>query len=203
MLGAITTGLLFGLSAGIAPGPLMTLVLAQALRFGPAEGCKTALAPLITDAPIILLAVLVAKQASELQWILGSISIAGSLFVVYLAYEAWRPTCVEPATTEVRARSWLKGAVTNALNPHPWLFWMTVGSATLAKAVKESGLAVAAFLGSFYLLLVGSKLILAIAAGRSRKFLAGRPYRFIMRTLGVLLVAFAMLLFYDGFTRFQ
>ena len=88
------------------------------------------------------------------------------------------------------------------LSPNPWLFWMTVGAATLAKAVTVSWLAATAFLAVFYLLLVGSKMLLGLAAGRSREFLRGRAYRLIMRVLGVLLAVFGVLLIYDGVQRF-
>ena len=90
----------------------------------------------------------------------------------------------------------------NLFNPHPWLFWMTVGAATLVKAVAASWPAAALFLGVFYLMLVGSKLLLALMAGRSRALLAGRPYRLVMRALGVLLALFAVLLFREGLRYF-
>jgi len=37
-------------------------VLAQTLRHGPREGCKIALTPLVTDAPIIALALALAAK---------------------------------------------------------------------------------------------------------------------------------------------
>ena len=80
---------------------------------------------------------------------------------------------------------------------------MTVGSATLAKAISTSWVAATVFLSVFYLLLVGSKVLLALAAGRSREFLKGRTYRLIMRMLGILLVAFAVMLVYDGVQRLR
>jgi hypothetical protein len=45
-----------------------------------------------------------------------------------------------------------------------------------------------AFLCGFYLLLVGSKVLVVLLAARSRDLLAGRPYRVVMRVLAVLLV---------------
>jgi threonine/homoserine/homoserine lactone efflux protein len=95
-------------------------------------------------------------------------------------------------------RSWFKGIVTNLLSPHPWLFWLTVGAAILAKAMAQSWLVAAAFLFGFYLLLVGSKVGVALMAGRSRDLLAGRAYRVVMRVLAVLLGFFAVLLFREG-----
>ena len=68
----------------------------------------------------------------------------------------------------------------------------------LAKAIAQSWLVAAAFLIGFYLLLVGSKVLVALMAGRSRELLAGRPYRVVMRVLAVLLALFAILLFREG-----
>jgi threonine/homoserine/homoserine lactone efflux protein len=99
-----------------------------------------------------------------------------------------------------RSRSWLHGIVVNIFNPHPWLFWMTVGAAILAKAMAESWLHAGGFLGIFYLALVGSKLLLAVLAGRSRTLLTGRVYRLVMQSLGILLGVCALFLFREGLT---
>ena len=95
-------------------------------------------------------------------------------------------------------RSWFKGVVTNLLNPHPWLFWLTVGAAILARALAQSWRVAATFLIGFYLLLVGSKVMVALLTGRYRDLLAGRTYRVVMRVLAVMLALFALLLFRDG-----
>jgi threonine/homoserine/homoserine lactone efflux protein len=97
-----------------------------------------------------------------------------------------------------RPRSWLKGILTNLLNPHPWLFWLTVGTATLAIAIAQGWPTAVAFLSGFYLLLVGSKVVVVQLAARSRDLLAGRPYRVVMRVLALLLTFFALLLFREG-----
>ncbi|MGD0410263.1 MAG: LysE family translocator [Verrucomicrobiota bacterium] len=198
MMTALATGVLLGLFCGLAPGPLLALVLAQTLRHGPREGCKIALTPLVTDAPIIALALVLAAKLAQLRPLLGIVSIAGGAFVLYLAWDGFRPVRVAAAAPVERPRSWFKGILTNLLNPHPWLFWLTVGAATLAKAMAQSGVAAAAFLCGFYLLLVGSKVLVVLLAARSRDLLAGRPYRVVMRVLAVLLAFFAFLLFREG-----
>ncbi len=88
--------------------------------------------------------------------------------------------------------------MTNLVNPHPWIFWLTVGAAILARAVEQGWAVAAAFLFGFYLLLVGSKVSVALIAGRSRDLLAGRPYRLVLRALAVLLAVFAALLLREG-----
>ena len=198
MITALASGAFLGLSCGLAPGPLLALLLAQTLRHGPREGCKVALTPLVTDAPIIVVALVVAAKLAELHSLLGVVSLAGGAFVLYLAWDSIRPVRVDPEAPAEPPRSWFKGIVTNLLNPHPWIFWLTVGAAILAKAMAQSWLVAAAFLFGFYLLLVGSKVGVALMAGRSRDLLAGRAYRVVMRVLAVLLGFFAVLLFREG-----
>jgi len=53
----LATGIAFGSAGGLSPGPTMTLVVAQTLRHGLREGLKVAIAPLLTDAPIVILAI--------------------------------------------------------------------------------------------------------------------------------------------------
>ncbi len=198
MLAALASGVLLGFAAGLSPGPMLALALGQTLRHGSREGCKIALTPLITDAPIILVALALATRLAQIRPLLGIVSLAGAIFVLYLAWESsgsMRQAAEAPAE---RPGSWLKGIVTNLLNPHPWLFWLTVGAAILAKTMEQGWLVAAAFLFGFYLLLVGSKVIVALLAGRSRHLLAGRSYRVVMRVLAVLLAIFAILLFREG-----
>jgi threonine/homoserine/homoserine lactone efflux protein len=179
---------------------MLTLVLAQSLRHGSAEGCKIALVPLITDLPIICLALALAAYVSEMKIVLGVLSVVGGAFVLYLAVETFLSAIVPEEDKHVPPHSWLQGILVNVLNPHPWLFWMTVGATILAKALVESWFVAAAFLGVFYLALVGSKLLLALLAGRSRTFLTGRVYRLIMQSLGVLLSVCALFLLREGLT---
>jgi len=49
------------------------------------------------------------------------------------------------------------------------------------------------------LFLVGSKVVLAMVVERSRSFLQGSVYIWVMRILGILLLFFSIVLFGDGF----
>jgi threonine/homoserine/homoserine lactone efflux protein len=198
MITALASGAFLGLSCGPAPGPLLALLLAQTLRHGPREGCKIALTPLVTDAPIIVVALVVAVKLAQLRPLLGVVSLAGGAFVLYLAWDSFRPARLGAEAPAEPPRSWFKGIFTNLLSPHPWIFWLTVGAAILARAIAQSWLVAVAFLFGFYLLLVGSKIMVALMAGRSRDLLAGRPYRVVMRVLAALLALFAILLFREG-----
>ena len=203
MLEYLATGALLGLAAGFSPGPLMALVLAQALRFGTREGLKVAAAPLITDVPIVVLAtVLVGAAAGVADGLLGAISRAGAVFVAWLGVGSIRTTGIQAGRPDEAPRSWTRGAVVNALSPHPYLFWITVGAPVLVRASGESAVAVAAFLAGFYGCLVGAKMTLAVVAGRSGGRLRGGAYRAVMIVLGGLLLLFALRLGLEGLRLF-
>jgi len=198
MIEFLSTGTLLGLAAGFAPGPLLVLVISETLRHSVKEGIKVSAAPIITDLPIILVSLFVLTQLSNFNVLLGIIAIGGGFFVLYLGYESLRTKGAELNLEEQSANALKKGVITNALNPHPYVFYMTVGAPLMVKALAKSVFHTAAFLGSFLFFLVSSKIILAIITGKSRTFLKGTAYINILRILGILLFLFSIFLFRDG-----
>jgi threonine/homoserine/homoserine lactone efflux protein len=191
-------GLVFGFSAGFSPGPLQTLVITQSLRYGIREGVKVAIAPALTDLPIILLSLFVITRLGNYEQILGFLSLAGGCFLVYLAIESFISRGDAKDSLETAPNSLAKGAFVNFLNPHPYLFWFTVGGPILLRAWSITPFYAAIFLIFFYLAIIFSKVLVSILAGKSRNFIRGTAYLWIMRGLGLLLLVFALLLFKEG-----
>ena len=54
----LITGLTLGFAAVISPGPLMTLVITRTLERGLGAGLRVAIAPLLTDLPIIVVSMI-------------------------------------------------------------------------------------------------------------------------------------------------
>ena len=198
MIASLIMGIVLGLSAGLSPGPFLALVISHSLEHGSREGVKVSLAPLITDVPIILVSTLLLAQLASSHIFLGVITLAGGFFLSYLAYESFRTTGIDLNTPHSEPKSLRKGILVNFLNPHPYLFWLTVGSPIIIKRWAEGPFTVIGFLAGFYGCLVGSKAIIAVLVGRSRHFLTGKPYVYIMRVLGALLLLFALLLFWNA-----
>ena len=198
MIHFLTLGVILGLSAGFAPGPLLTLVISETLQHGIKSGIKIAIAPFITDFPIIILTLFILTKLSNFHNILGLISLAGGLFILFMGYETIRSKGDELELHKAKSNSLTKGILVNALSPHPYLFWLSVGAPTMTKALSVSNAAFLAFIGGFYIFLVGSKIVLAILVGKSRSFLQGNIYKYIIRSLGAALFALAFILFYDG-----
>ena len=194
----LALGLSLGLGAGLAPGPLLALVIRSTLQDGIAAGVRVAFSPLVTDLPIILLALTLAATLPDAA--LGALGIAGGGFVLWLGVEALRETPAAPAEAPTSGpapqRDVLQGALTNALSPHPWVFWITVGAPILGEHGAGGS---ALFLGAFYLLLIGTKVAIAGAlyAGRDR-LLQGRGYAIVLRASALLLLATGVLLTIEG-----
>jgi threonine/homoserine/homoserine lactone efflux protein len=194
----LALGMGLGLTAGLTPGPLLALVVAQTLRHGTREGLKTALAPLITDLPIVVLVIVAIAFLSRSQVVVGWISMAGAVFVAYLGIDTIRSRPPDPDLPQQPAKSWFRGAAVNALSPHPYLFWFRVGGPILLRARDEGPAEAAAFILGFYGCLIGSKALSAVLVGRSTGFLRGRAYRAVLALLGAALIAFAFVLTFEG-----
>lgn len=189
MLSYLTLGIVLGMTAGLSPGPMMTLVITQSLRFGTREGLKMALAPLLSDLPIVAISWLALSRFAEIDHLLGLISMIGAGLLILIAVESWRADPSMTSDSLSVPRSVLKGAIANVLNPHPWLFWLTIGSPALINAESIAGRI--GFLTAFYSCLVGTKVVVALIVGRYRRNLDARTCRVILRGLALALIVIA------------
>lgn len=192
------SGCIFGLAGGFSPGPTTTLVVGQTLRFGVLDGIKVAIAPALTDAPIIIVAVLLVGKLARFEPILGVITLLGAAFLFCLAFESLRVRDVKIDETNVEPRSISKGFVVNLLNPHPYLFWFVIGAPKLLEAADVGLPSAVLFVVGLYVCLIGAKILVASLVGRSRSFLKSRGYVYVNRLLGLALAVFAVFFLCDG-----
>lgn len=200
---SLLLGLTMGFAAGLSPGPLLVLVIVQTLRSGWRAGVITALAPLVSDAIVVAVALLVLSRLPA--WVLPAIGVVGGGYVIWIAWETWRaaarPVGVdtgEPLTSGAALR---RAVVVNLASPHPWLTWATVlGPLVLATAKDAFGLAVL-FVAGFYLMLVGAKIVLALVVARSRRVVTGAAYPWVMRAAAMLLAVLGFVLIWECATQ--
>jgi threonine/homoserine/homoserine lactone efflux protein len=199
MLAYLLQGMVLGFAGGISPGPLLGLVINQTLRRGWRAGNMVALAPLLSDTPIIVLSVVVLGHLPLL--VLHLLSLLGGTFVVYLGIETLRSRSTEVAVeTQVRSgRIVLLAVGTNLLNPNPYLFWATVGGTLLLQSFATGGIAdSSAFVIGLYALLVGTKLGMAFLVSHSQRWLKGNTYYTLLIGSGLLLIGLGLLLIWEG-----
>ncbi|WP_295389514.1 LysE family transporter [uncultured Thiodictyon sp.] len=198
MIDFLSTGTVLGLAAGLAPGPLLTLVISETLMHGVKAGLKVSIAPLITDLPLIAATLFIFAGLSHFNHLLGIISLTGGGYILFLGYENIRFQGLALADRQPAPRSLIKGILANILSPYPYLFWFSVGGPTMTSALQVDRWSALAFIGAFYAALVGAKVLLALAVNKSRGFLTGRLYIYSSRLIGVILVILALGLFRDG-----
>jgi threonine/homoserine/homoserine lactone efflux protein len=201
-LSLIISGIVLGVPAGFSPGPLQMLIISQTLRHNMKEGIRVAMVPLITDFPIVFMTVFVLSQLSDVNVIMGLISLIGALFLVYLGYGNITVQGIEIEYDEKSPGSISKGIMTNILNPYPYLFWLVVGAPLILKAYHINLFSALLFLGIFYTCLVGAHIGIAVIAEKSRFFLKGKAYIYTLRCLGVALMVFALRFLWESLKFF-
>ena len=190
-------GLSLGLSAGLAPGPLLALVIQRSVQGGLASGLRVAVAPLLSDLPIVVLSFLLVGRLPEagLDIMLG----IGGLFVLWLGVDAMRHAGdgIDTTVTKTARQDYLHGALINFLNPHPYLFWIAVGAPTVVRAWRTDPWMAVVFIVSFYVLLIGSKVVLAFLFSRARA-LPQRQYTWMIRFSSLLLLIAGIFMLYTA-----
>jgi threonine/homoserine/homoserine lactone efflux protein len=160
-------GIGYGLAAASQPGPFQTYLISQTLTCGWRRTLPAALAPLVSDGPIILVCLLVLSQVPV--WLQQSLYIVGGLFILHLAYgtyKSWKNfdlQALQPESTN--KQSLFKAALMNAFNPNPYIFWTLVTGPILLKGWRETPVNGIGFLAGFYITMIGSLVVIILVFG--------------------------------------
>jgi threonine/homoserine/homoserine lactone efflux protein len=194
----LLVGLSIGWAASIAPGPLLALIVTTALQRGFAPAARVAIAPLLTDGPIVVLCVMGAHALSD--ELIIALTVAGGAYLIWLGLSELRVArhaSMAGENVAVSTDLW-RGIVTNLLSPTPWLFWMTVGAPYIVGKWESSRLDAVGLIVGIYVPLVGTKLVFAGIVVRLRHLPSETWYRRIVALGGVMLVALGVLLVFSA-----
>jgi threonine/homoserine/homoserine lactone efflux protein len=193
VLSFLLVGAGIGFVAGVSPGPVLTLVLAETLRGGWLRGSAVAAGPLLCDGPIIVLALLVLAQLP--QEFVRAVSLIGGAFLLYLAITTFinsrQARLVGKEGLSARG-GLLKGLLARVLSPNPYLFWFLVGAPLLREAGQGHWLGPAAFLVGYYSSIVGSNIVLALALHHWVDLFSERAYRAVLLVSSTILGAYGL-----------
>jgi threonine/homoserine/homoserine lactone efflux protein len=171
LLPYILQGLILGGTAAVQPGPLQAYLLSLTSSLGWRRALPATFAPLISDGPILILMLLVLTSAPPI--LLYSLQIAGGLFLLYLAWSAFKnfrtASAIEAKTSGAPGQNILKAAFINLLSPNPYIFWATIAGPILISGWREAPRYGIGFLAGFYVALIGGFMgfvALFAAAGR-------------------------------------
>lgn len=144
------------LSGALAPGPLLTVTIAESIRKGPIAG------PLLISGhgalemglTFILLSGLSAYLKADLVMVITG--IAGSIVLLYMGITTLRNVSILEVISKSDSRNIngssssasslvFKGAVVSLSNPYWLIWWLTIGGAFLSRAAVQGYLCVAVF----------------------------------------------------------
>ncbi len=188
----LVLGAFLGLAAGISPGPLLAITISETLQHGKWEGIKVAISPLITDLPIILSVLFILSHLTSYDSIIGIIAFFGASYLIYSGVESLK---IRKDSIEIKLEkkdALKKGVIVNFGNPHPYIFWLSIGGPIIFKSLSTDILATILFIFGFYSLLVGSKVIVALIVERSKSFINSKYYFSIIRILGIAQIVFGL-----------
>ena len=161
-------GAAFGFAAASQPGPFQTYLISQSISHGWRRTLPSALAPLISDGPIIALCLLVLSQVPP--WMEQVLYGVSGVFIVYLAFgsfRSWRAMdpLADTEPVEMPTRHIGKAVVMNMLSPGPYIFWTLVTGPVLVAGWRESPAHGLVFLGGFYATIVGGLAAIVLVFG--------------------------------------
>lgn len=204
MLPYLLQGLTLGFAASVQPGPFMAYLISQTLTHGFRRTWFAAFAPLLSDGPIIALALLVLIQLPG--WLQRGLNLAGGAFILYLAWGAfqqWRSftsLAAAPAPTGA-GQSVARAAVMNALSPFPYIYWSLVNGPILLSGWAKSPWYGISFLVAFYSVLIGGLMALMAVFGAARQF-GDRASRFLLGISALALAVFGGIQLFRGILAF-
>jgi threonine/homoserine/homoserine lactone efflux protein len=199
---ALLLGLGLGFGAGVAPGPTLALAVSSTLQRGFRAGLQVAMAPLVTDGPIIVVTLLVLNVLPRT--VVVAMAALGGAFVIYLGIDTLRQArkgTVSEAEGLASRRDLWRAALVNVLNPHPWIFWLAIGGPLLRSAWARAPLHAVVFMSGFYALLVGSKVAVSWAVALGKKRVSHDWYQRVLVVAGIMLVAAGVVFSWYVFTN--
>ncbi len=164
-------GITYAFAAAVQPGPFQAFIISQTLSKGWRSTLPAAFAPMLSDAPIITLVLLILSTIPDNMVYL--LQLAGGIFLLYLsygAYNSWRTYDENQITKRQTGQQTLfKAAIVNLLNPNPYIGWSLIMGPLLIEGWRETPANGIALVLGFYLTLTicTAGIIILFAAARN------------------------------------
>ena len=129
---------------------------------------------------------------------IGVVSLFGACYLIYLGFENLRVKISGFEVEFAKEDALKRGVIANFLNPHPYLFWLSIGGPMIFESLDIHISATILFILGFYSLLIGSKTAIVLVVEKSKSFIKSKYYLYVVRALGIALVLFAVIFVRDG-----
>ena len=140
MLKHIAIGGSLAFASVVQPGPFQAYLLSRVTAFGWRRTLPASFAPLLSDGPIAVLALLVLGQLSPATQ--SVLRMAGGILLLYLAngaFQQWQRHGPNSSTRGTRVpRTLYEAVLVNVMNPNPYLGWSLVLGPIVVAAWNEA-----------------------------------------------------------------
>jgi len=164
-------GITYAFAAAVQTGPFQAFIISQTLSKGWRSTLPASFAPLLSDAPIITLVLLILSNVPNNM--VHILQLAGGIFLLYLAYGAFKnwQTFDEKQILQKQTgqQTLFKAAIVNLLNPNPYIGWSLIMGPLLIEGWREAPANGFALILGFYLTLIlcTAGIIILFAAARN------------------------------------
>jgi threonine/homoserine/homoserine lactone efflux protein len=199
MLTYLLFGITYALAAAIQPGPFQAFIISRTLENGWKKTLPAALAPVLSDAPIIVLVLVILNNVpSDL---LRFLQIGGGVLLLYLAYGSFKSFLhfekLKKSEKIKNDNTLLKAVLVNILNPSPYIGWSLIMGPLFIKGYRETpGYGIALIVG-FYVTIVLSQAGIILLFGLAKN-LGPKVTRIILGIASIGLAAFGLYLLWQG-----
>jgi threonine/homoserine/homoserine lactone efflux protein len=172
MIQYLIIGITYAFTAVVQPGPFQAFLLSQTLSKGWRRTLPAAFGPLISDLPVILIVLLLLTTVPP--HFINILQIAGGLFLLYLAFNAYKTwknfDSPKPPPLRSNQQTLLSAVLVNLLNPNPYLGWSLVLGPLLLKGWHQNPANGIVLLVSFYVTLTIGMIITILVFEAAGKF---------------------------------
>jgi threonine/homoserine/homoserine lactone efflux protein len=197
MVEYILIGSSIAFTAAVQPGPLQAFLVSRVASSGWKRTLPACLAPLISDIPIALIALLVLDQLSVN--VQHGLRASGGVLLLYFAYVALRqfqrPNALKLGSSA--PRTLMDAVMVNLLNPNPYIGWSLVLGPPVLAAWREQPMHAVVFVGSFYGTMVTVLALFIYLVGTVR-FLGSRGQRILIGVSVVFLAGLGLYFLFAG-----
>jgi threonine/homoserine/homoserine lactone efflux protein len=200
-------GLLFGLALAFFVGPVFFALIQTSIHKGFKFGAAMAIGISLSDLMYIIICYIGISHVLESESLKAVLSIAGGGIMFTFGLSSFRKPVMVKSDVKVLGGNpnlWhygVKGIMLNGVNPFVLLYWVAVVSYSTVE-YSYTGHQVLWFFGTIITTVLITDLIKSYMAHRLGGFITEKNMTILNRVVGVALVAFAVRLFYSGFTVF-
>jgi threonine/homoserine/homoserine lactone efflux protein len=199
MLVYLVFGITYAFAAAIQPGPFQTFIISKTLENGWKRTLPAALAPVLSDGPIIVLVLFILTNIPPM--FLRFLQIGGGLLLLYLAYNSFRSFInfdkIKKPEKNKSDSTLFKAVLVNILNPAPYIGWSLIMGPMFIKGYRESAINGIVLIAAFYITIVICQAGIILLFGLAKN-LGPKVTRITLGIASIGLAGFGVYLLWQG-----